>query len=176
MGLHPGGLALATAFGRRVPTIGFDRSVARIAAYQQARDPDATLPGGALASAWLLEPTADPRRLAECDLVVTVVPAWREARDADDTEAIARTCARLAPYLRPGATVVLEGSASPGTGLLTAAATLAALTGRRWQHDFWLATATPEEATDRRRIDGDTPDTRTRVAHTYALAGLAPLP
>jgi UDP-N-acetyl-D-mannosaminuronate dehydrogenase len=67
VGLGYVGLPLAVEFGKRFHTIGFDLSVAKIAAYNEFRDPTGEVSTDSQRAAAKLECTTDPRRLASAD-------------------------------------------------------------------------------------------------------------
>ena len=74
VGLGYVGLPLAVEFGKQGPTIGFDLSKEKVAAYQQGKDPTGEVSGEQLRAARHLSVTTDPAALREADFVVVAVP------------------------------------------------------------------------------------------------------
>src|SRR5262249_27222875 len=119
VGLGYVGLPLIRAFvaaGYR--TMGFDVDQSKV---------DKLLAGksyiGHIPSAWIADcvksgkftPTADMKRLAEADALLTCVPTpLPESRDPD-LEYVETTARQIAAVLRPGQLVVLESTTYPGT-------------------------------------------------------------
>jgi UDP-N-acetyl-D-galactosamine dehydrogenase len=74
VGLGYVGLPLAVEFGKHFATIGFDLSTAKIAAYNEFRDPTGEVSTDNLRAATKLECTSDPRRLASADFSSSPYP------------------------------------------------------------------------------------------------------
>ena len=74
VGLGYVGLPLAVEFGKKYPTIGYDLSEVKIAAYREHRDPTGEVGGEDLKAATQLEVTTTPCRLASADFLIVAVP------------------------------------------------------------------------------------------------------
>ena len=70
VGLGYVGLPLAVEFGKKYPTIGFDLSAEKVAAYQRHADPTGEVSTADLRAAAKLRVTTDPQALREADFVV----------------------------------------------------------------------------------------------------------
>src|SRR5262247_4081381 len=74
VGLGYVGLPLAVEFGKKMKTIGFDLSQAKIDNYRRFVDPTGEVSGDELRAAKGLTPTTDPAALREADFIVVAVP------------------------------------------------------------------------------------------------------
>ena len=72
IGLGYVGLPLAVAFGKLLPTIGYDLSASKLDAYRQHRDPSGTVSSEDLRTATQLEFTADPADLRRANILIIV--------------------------------------------------------------------------------------------------------
>src|SRR5205814_7556791 len=106
VGLGQRGLSLAeTLAGSGYPVLGFDPNPERVRSLKTGRSylghvaPERV---ARLVSTGRLEPTADPGRLWEADVVVLCVPTpLTEAREPDLSQVVA-TAEGIGRYLRPG--------------------------------------------------------------------------
>ncbi len=119
VGLGYVGLPLAMRLARSgFKTFGFDTSTAKIEqleaghSYLRHVDDSQLAP---LLQQGRLEPTADPRRLADVDVILICVPTpLSDSRDPDLSHVVAAS-EEVARHLRPGQLVVLESTTYPGT-------------------------------------------------------------
>jgi len=74
VGLGYVGLPLALAFGRALPTIGFDISSAKVDAYRKGVDPTGEMDAALFVHADQLQYTTDAARIGAADRVVVAVP------------------------------------------------------------------------------------------------------
>jgi len=74
VGLGYVGLPLAVEFGKKYPTVGFDLSAAKVAAYGKGIDPTGEVSPAELAAATGLRCTTDAAALRSADFVVVAVP------------------------------------------------------------------------------------------------------
>ena len=72
VGLGYVGLPLAVHFGTRYPTIGYDVSEPKVAAYREGYDPTGEVSREAFRASRRLEFTSDPTSLAKASFVVAV--------------------------------------------------------------------------------------------------------
>lgn len=63
----------------------------------------------------MIEATTDFSRIAECDFVAICVPTPLDAHQQPNTSYMEASAKEIAPYLKPGAMVVLESTTYPGT-------------------------------------------------------------
>jgi hypothetical protein len=92
VGLGYVGLPLAVEFGKHFHTIGFDLSVAKIAAYNEFRDPTGEVSTDSQRAAAKLECTTDPRRLASADFLIVAVPTPVDAAHQPDFGPLIAPC------------------------------------------------------------------------------------
>ncbi len=114
VGLGYVGLPLAAAFGRVLPTIGFDLNEEKLSQYRTGLDPSGEVDSAAFAAAEHLEFTGDPARLGEATVVIVVVPTPIDEAHQPDLSPLQGACKTVATYLRPGMTVVFESTVYPG--------------------------------------------------------------
>jgi UDP-N-acetyl-D-galactosamine dehydrogenase len=74
VGLGYVGLPLAVAFGRQRPTIGFDLSKDKVAAYREGRDPTGEVAEESFRQAKQLQCSTDAAELKKADYVIVSVP------------------------------------------------------------------------------------------------------
>jgi len=74
VGLGYVGLPLAVEFGKKVETIGFDLSAAKVESYRRFVDPTGEVSTADLRAAKQLTVTTDPAALARADFLVVAVP------------------------------------------------------------------------------------------------------
>ena len=114
VGLGYVGLPLAVAFGRRMRTIGYDRSRERVEAIRAGVDRTGELRPEELREAVKLEVTADPAALKEADVVIVAVPTPVDAAKKPDMELLVSASRTAGANLKRGATVVFESTVYPG--------------------------------------------------------------
>jgi len=176
VGLGYVGLPLAVAFGRRFPTIGFDLSATKVAAYREGRDPTGEVPEAAFREASKLECTTDPARLAAAEFVVVAVPTPVDGVRTPDFAPLRSASETVGRHLGAGATVVFESTVYPGATEEVCVPILERHSGRRWKKDFFVGYS-PERINpgDREHtlerivkvVSGDTPQTLEKLAALY---------
>jgi UDP-N-acetyl-D-galactosamine dehydrogenase len=177
VGLGYVGLPLAVEFGKRLPTIGFDLSEAKIDAYRKGIDPTGEVRPAELQTARRLVVTADPALLRDADFVIVAVPTPVDDAHQPDFGPLLGASETVGRNLRRGATVVFESTVYPGATEEICIPVLEKHSGLVWQRDFWVGYS-PERINpgDRERtltrivkvVSGDTPETLERVAEMYA--------
>jgi UDP-N-acetyl-D-galactosamine dehydrogenase len=114
IGLGYVGLPVAIAFGRKLPTVGFDIRQRRVDQLKQGHDDTLEVSDDQLTSAKQLEMTADPARLAECTFYIVAVPTPIDANNRPDLTPVISASKTIAPHLRAGDVVVYESTVYPG--------------------------------------------------------------
>ncbi|TMQ21064.1 MAG: nucleotide sugar dehydrogenase [Deltaproteobacteria bacterium] len=114
IGLGYVGLPVAIAFGRKLPTIGFDIRQRRIDQLKKGHDDTLEVNDEQLASARQLEMTADPAKLADCTFYIVAVPTPIDSNNRPDLGPVVSASKTIAPYLKPGDVVVYESTVYPG--------------------------------------------------------------
>jgi UDP-N-acetyl-D-galactosamine dehydrogenase len=114
IGLGYVGLPVAIAFGKKLPTIGFDIRQRRVDQLKQGHDDTLEVTDDQLTSAKQLELTADPARLAECTFYIVAVPTPIDSNNRPDLGPMISASKTIGPHLRKGDCVVYESTVYPG--------------------------------------------------------------
>jgi UDP-N-acetyl-D-glucosamine/UDP-N-acetyl-D-galactosamine dehydrogenase len=176
VGLGYVGLPLAVEFGRKYPTIGFDLSAEKIAAYQRQVDPTGEVSGDDLRAASRLRVTTDPQALRDADFVIIAVPTPIDEAHQPDFRPLLGASESVGRNLRRGATVVFESTVYPGATEEICVPVLERHSRLVWKRDFFVGYS-PERINpvDREHsltritkiVAGDTPQTLERIADVY---------
>jgi UDP-N-acetyl-D-galactosamine dehydrogenase len=176
VGLGYVGLPLAVAFGKLMPTIGYDLSQQKIDSYRQHIDPSGTVTGPDMRAAAQLSFSTDAAELARADFVIIAVPTPIDAARTPDFGPLIGACESVGAHLKPGATVIFESTVYPGATEEVCIPALERVFGLKWQRDFHVAYS-PERINpgDRQHtlantikvVAGDSPDTLACVAALY---------
>ncbi|HEX7843976.1 MAG TPA: nucleotide sugar dehydrogenase [Kofleriaceae bacterium] len=114
IGLGYVGLPVAIAFGRKLPTIGFDIRQRRIDQLKHGHDDTLEVSDDQLASARQLEMTADPAKLADCTFYIVAVPTPIDGNNRPDLGPVISASKTISPHLKKGDVVVYESTVYPG--------------------------------------------------------------
>jgi UDP-N-acetyl-D-glucosamine/UDP-N-acetyl-D-galactosamine dehydrogenase len=136
VGLGYVGLPLAVEFGKKVRTIGFDLSAAKIENYKQFIDPTGEVSTEQLKSAKQLEVTTDPAKLAEADYVVVAVPTPVDIAHNPDFTPLIGASTTVGKHMKKGAIVVFESTVYPGATEEVCIPLLEKHSGLKWKDDF----------------------------------------
>lgn len=136
IGLGYVGLPLAVEFGKQYPTIGFDLSENKIAAYLEYRDPTGELSGADLMAASRLEFTTDPSRLARADFLIVAVPTPVDKARIPDLSPLVNASTTVGRHMKAGATVIYESTVYPGATEEVCIPILERESGLQWKRDF----------------------------------------
>jgi UDP-N-acetyl-D-galactosamine dehydrogenase len=180
IGLGYVGLPLAVAFGKLLPTIGYDLSASKLGAYRQHRDPSGTVSSEDLRTATQLEFTADPADLRRANILIIAVPTPIDAARNPDFTPLVRASEHAAGQLKPGDLVVYESTVYPGATEEVCIPVLERISGLRWKRDFSVGYS-PERinpgdhehtlANTIKVVAGDCPATLERVASPVCKGG-----
>jgi UDP-N-acetyl-D-glucosamine/UDP-N-acetyl-D-galactosamine dehydrogenase len=186
VGLGYVGLPLAVEFGKKFPTFGFDRSAAKVAAYQRFEDPTGEVGAAELRASTHFTCSSDPAGIAESDFIVVAVPTPVDQARKPDFSPLVSASEIVGKHLRRGATVVFESTVYPGATEEICIPTIERCSGLTWKQDFWVGYS-PERINpgDKHHtltritkvVSGDTPETCQRVAEVYGAiieAGVYP--
>ena len=178
VGLGYVGLPLAVEFGKKVRTIGFDLSQAKVEAYRRHVDPTGEVSQDDLKAANRLEVTTEASRLKEADFVIVAVPTPIDDAHQPDFSPLVGASISVGRNLKKGAVVVYESTVYPGATEEVCIPLLERESGMKWKQDFFVGYS-PERINpgDREHtltrivkvVSGDTPATLERVARTYEL-------
>jgi UDP-N-acetyl-D-galactosamine dehydrogenase len=177
VGLGYVGLPLAVEFGKKYPTVGFDLSEAKVAAYRQHVDPTGEVSSDDLRAATQLRVTNDASALKEADFVVVAVPTPVDEAHNPDFSPLISASESVGRNLRAGATVVYESTVYPGATEEVCIPLIERHSGLKWKEGFFVGYS-PERINpgDKERtltritkvVSGDTPQTLERVAQMYS--------
>ena len=173
VGLGYVGLPLAVEFGKRYPTIGFDLSEDKIAAYRRHHDPTGELSNEQLKAAHRLVPTTDAAALEDADFIVVAVPTPVDEAHSPDFSPLVNASTTVGSHLKRGATVVFESTVYPGATEEVCIPLIERHSGLKWQQDFFVGYS-PERinpgdkehtlTTITKVVSGDSPRTLDLVA------------
>ena len=176
VGLGYVGLPLAVAFGKLMPTIGYDHSPSKVGACRKHIDPSGTVPSHDMREATKLTFTPESAGLAGADLFIIAVPTPINAARKPDFTPLIRASEDVGRHLKRGATVVYESTVYPGATEEICIPVLERVSGLKWRQDFHIAYS-PERINPGDRLHtlantikvvaGDSPDTLERVAALY---------
>ncbi len=176
IGLGYVGLPLVVAFGKQMPTIGFDIAVSKVESCKRGVDPSRELPDAELAAAVHAEYTADPARLAEADVIIVAVPTPVDEAHIPDFRPLIGSSTSVGRHMKRGVIVVYESTVYPGATEEVCIPILEKFSGMKWKQDFWVGYS-PERINpgDKEHtltkilkiVSGDTPETLDAVAKVY---------
>jgi UDP-N-acetyl-D-glucosamine/UDP-N-acetyl-D-galactosamine dehydrogenase len=177
VGLGYVGLPLAVAFGKRHPTIGFDLSQTKVAAYARGIDPTREVSPEDLAAASGLRYTVDACELRGADFIVVAVPTPIDDAHQPDFGPLLAASEAVGKNLKPGATVVFESTVYPGATEEICVPVIERHSKLKWRRDFFVGYS-PERINpgDKEHtlprivkvVAGDSPQTLERVAAIYS--------
>ncbi len=114
VGLGYVGLPLALAFGKKIPTIGFDINQSKIDAYLSGTDPTGEMPKTAFQDARGIQFTTQAERLRSCDSIIIAVPTPVDEAKRPEIRGVVAACEAVGRSLKKGAVVILESTVYPG--------------------------------------------------------------
>jgi UDP-N-acetyl-D-glucosamine/UDP-N-acetyl-D-galactosamine dehydrogenase len=176
VGLGYVGLPLAVEFGKKMKTIGFDLSQAKIDSYRKFVDPTGEVTTAELEAAKQLTVTSDPAALAEADFIIVAVPTPVDEAHQPDLAPLVGASEAVGRHMKRGAVVVYESTVYPGATEEVCIPILEKFSGLRWKKDFH-AGYSPERINpgDREHtltkilkvVSGDDAETLDKVAALY---------
>jgi UDP-N-acetyl-D-galactosamine dehydrogenase len=176
IGLGYVGLPLVVEFGKTGRTIGFDISTSKVEQCIAGTDPSRELEDEVMAQAIHAEYTADPKMLAEADIIVVAVPTPVDEAHIPDFRPLIGASTSVGRNLKPGAIVVYESTVYPGATEEICIPVLERESGLKWKKDFFVGYS-PERINpgDKEHtltkilkiVSGDSPETLDKVARLY---------
>ncbi len=136
VGLGYVGLPLALAFGRIMPTIGFDVSKAKVDAYREGYDPTGEMTGEMFRRAPHLECSTDADCLARADFAVVAVPTPVDHVHRPNLTPLKRATETVGKHMKRGAIIVFESTVFPGVTEDICVPILEQASGMRCGEDF----------------------------------------
>jgi len=176
LGLGYVGLPLVVEFGKRFRTIGFDIHEAKVESCQRGVDPSRELPDEEMRAAVHAEYSADPKCLAEADIIIIAVPTPVDGAHIPDFTPLIGASRHAGQNMKKGAIVVYESTVYPGATEEVCIPVLESESGMKWKQDFFVGYS-PERINpgDREHtltkiikvVSGDTPATLEKIAALY---------
>ena len=108
------GLPLALAFGRVMPTVGFDVVEAKIAAYREGYDPTDEMERELFAQADQLSYSTNPSDIADADFIVVAVPTPVDNAHKPDLTPVIKASETVGRHMKKGSIVIFESTVYPG--------------------------------------------------------------
>ncbi len=176
IGLGYVGLPLAVEFGRRFPTIGYDINTSRVAELNEGKDFTLETTSEEIASATLLECTADASKLTEANIYIVTVPTPIDQSKTPDLTPVESATRLVGQYLKQGDIVIFESTVYPGATEEVCVPILEAMSGLTFNESFYCGYS-PERINpgDKERTlttilkvtSGSTPEVATIVDELY---------
>lgn len=136
VGLGYVGLPLATAFGKLLPTIGYDLSAQKIENYRRYHDPSGTVSSGELRAAENLTVTTNPADLARANFIIVAVPTPIDSARQPDFTPLVSASENIGQNMKPGSTIIYESTVYPGATEEICIPVLEKTSGLKWKRDF----------------------------------------
>ncbi|BBP05824.1 UDP-N-acetyl-D-galactosamine dehydrogenase [Sulfuriferula plumbiphila] len=178
VGLGYVGLPLAVEFGKKMETIGFDLSAAKVESYKTHCDPTGEVSTDELKAADKLTVTTDPAQLARADYIIVAVPTPVGDAHQPDFSPLIGSSTSVGRHLKKGAIVVYESTVYPGATEEVCVPILERESGLKWKQGFHIGYS-PERinpgdkehtlTTILKVVSGDDADTLEKVAQLYEL-------
>lgn len=177
VGLGYVGLPLATQFGSKYETIGYDFSETKVANYRNYCDPTGEVSTEDLKAATRLTVSTDPTRLGKADVIIVAVPTPVDVAHIPDFSPLVGSSTTVGRHMKKGAIVVYESTVYPGATEEVCIPLLEQHSGMKWRQDFHVGYS-PERVNpgDKERtiskivkvVSGDDEATRETIAGLYA--------
>ena len=176
IGLGYVGLPLAVEFGKTFPTVGFDLSAEKVAAYKRHVDPTGEVSTADLEAAVHLTCSTDPSVIKSADVIIVAVPTPVDDAHKPDFTPLEKSSETVGRHMKRGATVVFESTVYPGATEEVCIPIIERHSGLTWKKDFHVGYS-PERINpgDKQRtltkitkvVSGDSPETLEKVAAVY---------
>ena len=176
IGLGYVGLPLVIEFGKHLRTIGFDIAVNKVESCQRGVDPSRELTDEEMRDSPHAVYTADPKMLAEADMIIVAVPTPVDQAHIPDFRPLIGSSTSVGRHMKKGVTVVYESTVYPGATEEVCIPVLERESGLKWKQDFNVGYS-PERINpgDKEHtltkilkiVSGDSPQTLDKVAKLY---------
>lgn len=157
IGLGYVGLPLAAEFGKDLPVVGFDTSQERVDELNAGHDRTHETSAEQLATARLLQYSANPADLHGCNVFIVTVPTPVDDANRPDLSMVILASQTVGRAMRPNALVIYESTVYPGVTEEICVPVLEQASGLRFNHDFFCGYS-PERVNP-----GDKVNTLTRI-------------
>ena len=176
IGLGYVGLPLVVEFGKHMRTIGFDIAQHKVESCQRGVDPSRELSDAEMRVSPHAVYTADPKMLAEADMIVVAVPTPVDIAHIPDFGPLIGSSTSVGRHMKKGVTVIYESTVYPGATEEVCIPVLERESGLKWKQDFNVGYS-PERINpgDKEHtltkilkiVSGDSADTLDKVAKLY---------
>jgi UDP-N-acetyl-D-galactosamine dehydrogenase len=136
IGLGYVGLPLAVAFGRRLPTVGFDIDQARVAELNDGRDHTLEVSSDELRASRQLRCSHDPAALQGCNVFIVTVPTPIDDYKRPDLRPLESASRTVGRAIAPGGVAIYESTVYPGATEEVCVPIIERESGLRYRHDF----------------------------------------
>lgn len=137
IGLGYVGLPLAVAFGKKLPTIGFDINPQRIEELKSGVDHTLEVSSEELTSVDKLAFSCDPEDIAGCNYIIVTVPTPIDKNKQPDLTPLRKASEMIGKVITPGTTVVYESTVFPGATEEACIPIIEAISGLTFNQDFF---------------------------------------
>lgn len=137
IGLGYVGLPLAVEFGKKYQTKGFDLNLNRIAELNSGTDSTLEVEDHELKEAKLLEFTADPQAIFDCNFYIVAVPTPIDNAKRPDLRYLISASETVGKVLGQGDVVVYESTVYPGATEEDCIPVLEKFSGLKYNTDFY---------------------------------------
>jgi UDP-N-acetyl-D-glucosamine/UDP-N-acetyl-D-galactosamine dehydrogenase len=177
LGLGYVGLPVAVAFGKKVPTVGFDINTARIVELQRGEDSTLEVEPAELKAVPHLTFSHDANDLELCNTFIVTVPTPVDTHKRPDLTPLVKASTTIGKALKKGDVVIYESTVYPGATEEVCVPVLEKISGLKFNVDFF-AGYSPERInpgdklhrleTIKKVTSGSTPEIATYVDELYA--------
>lgn len=137
IGLGYVGLPLATAFGRRFPTLGFDINGKRVQELRRHHDHTLEVSEEELKAASLLDFSDDPEALKGCNVFIVTVPTPIDEYKRPDLRPLESASRTVGRAIGPGGVAIYESTVYPGATEEVCVPIIARESGLVFNDDFY---------------------------------------
>ena len=137
IGLGYVGLPLATAFGRRFPTLGFDINGKRVQELRRHHDHTLEVSEEELKAATLLDFSDDPEALKGCNVFIVTVPTPIDEYKRPDLRPLESASRTVGRAIGPGGVAIYESTVYPGATEEVCVPIIARESGLVFNRDFY---------------------------------------
>jgi UDP-N-acetyl-D-galactosamine dehydrogenase len=137
IGLGYVGLPLAAAFGRHLPTLGFDINSRRVDELQRHNDQTREIDEQTLRAVDKLKFSSDPAALSGCNVFIVTVPTPIDEYKRPDLNPLESASRIVGAAIAPGCVVIYESTVYPGATEEVCVPILEAESGLVFNQDFY---------------------------------------
>ena len=138
IGLGYVGLPLAVEFGKKIPTIGFDISAARIDDLRKGIDKTMEVSSTQLAQSSNLSFCSDSDRLRSANVFIITVPTPIDSNRRPDLRPLLAASKLVGAFISSGSVVIFESTVYPGATQDDCVPVLEEVSGLKFNFDFFV--------------------------------------